>query len=272
MEMLLPTFTDLPEHCLLEILAYCDVRTWAAMSHVSMYFKQFICVHFFRKMSNFNLLSNTDGIIDDLITVSRVVTTTNPRNFTVVIQRNLLVSKESAVISVALNSLTTEVIVEAHFLRFLNGLDNIRKLIESIHIRSTIYDAHNNDGIDMGNFSSWSNLKKLNISGYDKRIKHMLQFPINEWKIEVISFDNMYITGDLINDTLQVGNHLKNIKFQNCKLEKLVSTDLITIAENVRIGGGHFPLGLTFINVKVKGDAFLEVIELYLHYNEIFPK
>lgn len=253
--------TDLPDHCLLLIFDCCDINTLATMTTVCTTSRDFIRTHIFRKIPTFRLAAaNAMDIAHNLVTVSRLVRVINPTNFHVKIYRNLQALKDMPVISVDMNATTTEAFVESHFLgSSLHCLDHICKRIEAIHIYCSFYDCYDNDPVNMDNFASWSNLKKLAISGHDKKLQHFLAFPRGVWNLDIMCFRSMYIPAGFINDAIHSGASLKNVTFENCKFGNLTDANIIAIADEVRNRGGHFPLGLKFVNVDMKGSALLEV-------------
>lgn len=252
--------TDLPEHCLLLIFDCCDINTLATMTTVCTTLRDFIGTHIFRKLTTVRLAAaNAKDIAYNLITVSRFVRVIKPTNFHVKIYRNLQALKDMPLTSLDLNVTTTEASVESHFLGALRYLDNICKRIEAIHIHCSIYDGIHNDPINMDTFASWSNLKKLAISGHDKKTQHFFVFPRGVWNLDILCFRNMYITAGFINDAIHSGSNLKSVTFENCKFEKLTAANIIAMADEVRNRGGHFPLGLIFVNVDLNGSGLLEV-------------
>lgn len=253
---------DLPDHCLLLIFEHCEVRALATLSTVCSKLREMIRVQIFRKMVNYYATPmNKNEITADLIAVSRLVTSINPTNFIIKIYRNLQTSKDMPIIYVNLKSSSaSEVFVESHFLEWLHYLNLICRRIELIHIHSSIYDARNNDAIDMATLTSWPKLSKLIISGHDKRLGHIIDFPTrNAWHLEMIEIRNMFITSGFIKNILQTSNILRNIVFDSCKVSLFQPGDFVSIATSVRDRGGHFPLNLAFVNVRMKGEALLEV-------------
>lgn len=254
---------DLPDHCLLLIMERCDIRSLATLSTVCTELSNFIRSNIFLKMTSYRSLPiNKREVITDLIAVTRLIRSINATNFNLKIYRNLKDSKDMPIVSVDLNtSSMTEVLVESHFLKWLHYLDSICRQIESVRIHCSIYDCRNNDGVAMNTLTTWSKLKKLAISGYDKRLGHLINFPRNAWNLEEISFHDLFVTVDFIKDALQMSTIVKNIIFENCYIEEFRIGDLVSIATVVQERGGHFPLGLTFINVTMKrhGYGLLEV-------------
>ncbi|KAG4071962.1 hypothetical protein HA402_006123 [Bradysia odoriphaga] len=255
------SFMDLPDHCLLLIFDCCELNTLTTLTTVCTKLKLLICTHIFHKNNTFDLAAkNKQDIARCLVSVARLVRAVNPSNFHVQVYRNLQACKEMPIISVDTATSSTEVFVESHFMESLHCLNNICDRITAVTIYMSIYDCHDNDVCDLMNFETWSNIKKFSINGHDKSTRHYLEFPENIWDVDIMSFGCMFITNDIFNDAVGMGENLKHIIFQNCKLEYLHPVNLIMLAETVRRRGGHFPLGLTFTNVEMNSEEFLEAM------------
>lgn len=257
---------QLPQHCLLIVFKELDLCSHMMLANVCTSLKIFIRTHVFHKITNFSVSPLLPvEIIPNMIAVSRFVRLMNPTSSDLKMYRNLEMAKEMPIISVDIShsSSPCEVFVESHFLEYLRYMELFSSRVESIKILCSIYDAHINDGCDLTNFASWSNLKNLSIGGFDGRTIHLIDFPENAWELKTISLHNMGIGSRIINDVARISKHLETITFEHCKCRRFLPQDIIAAAEGVRDRGGHWPLGLIFVNVSMKGDALLWVIDLF---------
>lgn len=261
---------DLPDHCLLLILKNnCDVATLATMANVCKKFKELILVHIFRKMSTFRLAAvDTNEIGLHMVTVSRLVRLMTPANFRVKIERNLKISANLPLITVGMKAPVTELSVESHFLGWMRCFGNISNRFQAVHFHCTIYDAFDNEGLNMDGFNEWHSIKKFIISGYDENVTHSLQLPAYLARLECMVFQHMSIDVGLIFDTLRTAPKVKTICLNSCKFNRLIICDeIIEIAEAVQGMVRGFPLGLIFINTK-RVDSY-ELFEVTFHYGAI---
>lgn len=265
------SFYNLPDKCLLDIFRKLDNLTLATLSVVCKKMCQLLRDHIFTKKTYASETSNDAGVINALITANRILQCRDPEAFHIKISRNLTKSHKWPMISVDFDyAEKSRISIDMNFLqkKWLCELESISKLINSVHIRYSVYD---NVLPCKSNNTLWPNAKVLIISGFSmkKSIPHFSSVIDSLPKLEDLFIRNLFFTLN-IKDYCQ-GKHLRNIVYENCSFNADVSKQIGKVVDVVKQKKNNFPLIMKFDRIQFfKTDCFEECY--HSNFNEMCNK
>ncbi|XP_037049146.1 uncharacterized protein LOC119083531 [Bradysia coprophila] len=244
-------FYNLPDDCLLAIFGHCDITSLATLSVVCKRMFQLLRDRVFsNKLKLKTVALSKVNVVDNLVTVGRLVQCIDPKTFHIKIRKSsdCLHWPSVAVDFVGSDENKLSVDVSFYKTEWLCALDPIVRLIKTVCIQRSVYDQ--NVPFNGSGKMSWPNATLLIMRGFSTKRS------VPDFTSIVAAMPNLetiYIQCLLFKMNLRslYNKNLKKICFENCSFNSDISKDrLVQMANHVKAHGTNFPLSLIFDRIQ----------------------